>query len=264
MAAIENRVISTTSGSGDSASQVFLSNTLSTLSEGITVPNEFNVPVYSLNGATFNYYTQTTDGISSSLNGRKSFTFTFSSNTSSLSGTTKMKHDIYKIDYNVFTAFTSNNIPLVSTVVDGDALVPLSTRLIASLTGTTLLLNSLNTALTLDESAVAEIAEAAASIEQSLANPFYTVYEEVSGSTFLVGNAHLLNLTQKVKPTGLYTQDLFLDKSQYFIDSTFYLNNLLTKHLAMFKCSVVTKLYNYTICLIVHILIYKLLVHHIQ
>ena len=66
-------ITSRTSGSVNSASQVFLSNNLTNIRDTVTSPFSFNVPVYTLNGATFNYYMQTTDGISASLNNIKSF-----------------------------------------------------------------------------------------------------------------------------------------------------------------------------------------------
>jgi hypothetical protein len=204
--AINKSITSRTSGSGDSTSQVFLSNTISTLSDAVTSPFYFNVPVVSLEGggATFMYYKQTTNGISASLNNIKTFTFSISANTESLSGTTKMKHDIYRIDYNTYTAFTSTDISLTSTTV--------SLNVLAS--GTT-------TALGINPNASTAITEASLSLFSSINTPFYTTFEDVSGATFMIGSAHTLTLPQKVKPNGLYTQDLFVDKAQYFIDSTF-------------------------------------------
>src|SRR6185369_14333845 len=100
---INKYITSRTSGSGNSMSQVFLSNTIVKHNEAVTSPFNFDVPVYSLQGATFNYYQQTTDGISASLNNIKTVTFLISANTNSLTGTTKMKHDIYKIEYEIYT-----------------------------------------------------------------------------------------------------------------------------------------------------------------
>ncbi len=205
--ALEKSIISRTSGSGDSMSQVFLSNTISSLSGAVTSPLSFEVPVYTLgvgnNGATFNYYMQTTDGISASLNNIKSFMFFISANTESLSGTTKMQHDIYRLDYNTFTAFTSSDVSLTSTTVNPT------------------ILSSGTTALRISPNSVTAITEASLNLFTSINEPIYTTVEDVSGTTFMVGSAHTLTLPQKVKPVGLYTQDLFVDKAQYFIDSTF-------------------------------------------
>lgn len=225
-------ITSRTSGSGNSASQVFLSNNLANIKDTITSPFYFDAPVYTLNGATFNYYMQTTDGISASLNNIKSFTFLISANTNSLSGTTKMRHDIYRIDYNTFTAFTITNFPLTSTTVN-----PFS--LPSGLTS--------NTITTISPNSASAVTEASVTLAQSLAKPFYTVFEEVSGSTFLVGTAHTMTLPQKVKPDGLYTQDLFVDKAQYFIDSTFVFEQPVNQTLGdvqMYSGNQVVQLYN--------------------
>lgn len=206
MSGIQKTITSSTAGSGNSSSQVFISNTISTLADTVTSPFYFEVPVYTLgtNSGTFDYYMQTTDGISASLNNIKSFSFLISANTSSLSGTTKMKHDIYRIDYEVFTAFTSSPIFLSATSASSSVLPSGST-----------------TALILNPNSSTAVTQAAVTLLNSINQPFYTTIEDVSGTTFLIGSAHTLTLPQKVKPAGLYTQDLFVDKAQYFIDSTF-------------------------------------------
>ncbi len=201
--AIEKQIISRTSGSGDSMSQVFLSNNFADSKEAVTTPIGFNVPIYTLQGATFNYYEQTTDGISASLNNSKSITFLISANTSSLSGVTKMKHDIYKIDYDVFTALTISNFELSSTTSSLNA---------SSASGSVTTINT---------NPLSAVTEASLILLSAITTPIHTVIESVSGATFLVGSAHTINLPKRIKPKGLYTQNLFTDKAQYFLDTTF-------------------------------------------
>lgn len=183
-------------------SQICLSNTIVEATEVVTSPFNFEVPVYTLQGATFQYYEQTTEGISANLNNIKTLVFLFSGNTESLTGTTKLKHDIYRIDYNTYTAFTSTPIVLSS----------VTTNIISGTSLTTKIINP---------EILSAITQATFNIISAITQPFYTTFEEVSGSTFLAGSAHTLTLPQKVKPDGQYTQDLFVDKAQYFVDSTF-------------------------------------------
>lgn len=200
---IDRTIIQQTSGTNSGTSQVFLANTFADVNN-ITqsVPTELDVPVYTINGATFNFYQQTTDGISASLNNIKSMDFIFSSNTQALSGTTLMKHDIYKIDYDVFSNFVTSSS--ASTVLSS---------VISSTTGSTSLLAAAQLS-NLASSSVANIISATTI-------PFYTVIEDVSGSTFTVVDTHTVVFPEKVKPGGAFTQNLFLDKSQYFVDSKF-------------------------------------------
>nr|QBM02836.1 hypothetical protein [uncultured archaeon] len=204
---IEKFTTSKTSGSGDSISQVFVSNTIASSKQVVaTSPFNFDVPVYTFstgnNGATFNFYTQNTDGISASLNSIKNFTFNFSANTNSLSGTTRMKHDIYRIDYDTFTSTVPEIVLTAFTTTN---------------------------------------------IYSALTQPIYTVFEDTSGSTFVVNSAHTLTISQKIKPTGQYTQDLFVDKAQYFIDSTFVFDKSIDQTLGaveMYSGSQIVQLYD--------------------
>jgi hypothetical protein len=200
--AIERQILSRTAGNFSAMSQVCTSNTIVKHDDTNTTPFSFDVPVFVTQGATFQYYVQNTNGISTNLNNIKSLIFGFSANTNSLTGTTKMKHDIYRIEYGIYTAFTSNNqtfsASTVTTLSGGTfpVIVPVS-------------------------GASDTIRVATQNIISAITIPFYTVIEDVSGSTFLALTSHTLNLPQKIKPTGQYTQDLFSDKSQYFIDSKF-------------------------------------------
>src|SRR5690606_34098339 len=99
---IEKQILSRTSGVYSATSQLCTSNTIVKHDDCQTSPFNFNVPVFLTQGATYNYYVQGTDGISTNLNSTKRLIFGFSANTESLTGTTKMKHNIYKIDYSVY------------------------------------------------------------------------------------------------------------------------------------------------------------------
>lgn len=206
--ALEKQILLKVSGSGSSLSQVFVSNTISSPKPVVvTSPLNFEVPVYTLNGATKNFYIQTTDGISASLNNIKTFIFNISANTNSLSGTTKMKHDIYRLDYDVFTKYTPTDVFTTLTT-------PELLTLFSGFTSTTI--NSM-----INPNSENLITKPSIDLISSLIKPIFTLIEDVSGTTFFSNSSHTLTLPQKIKPTGQYTQDLFVDKAQYFIDSTF-------------------------------------------
>jgi len=212
--AIERKITSLTSGSGNSESRVFVSNTLVDRHEIITSPFSFAFPVFTINGATYKYYTQTTAGISASLNNIKTLKYIFSANTASLTGTTKMKHDIYRINYDIYTAATQAVFSLSSTTVPN-----------------TIVSGANTTATLVNVDSVNSFSTAIFNIQSAITEPIYTLIESVSGATFIIASAHTLVLPQQIKPTGQYTQNLFLDKSQYFIDSQFLIETPLDQTL---------------------------------
>jgi hypothetical protein len=180
---IEPEIIAQTTGNNDDPVQVFTNNCIVSPKYPQTVPFNFEVPMYTIQGATFDYYNQNTDSISTNLNNLKTFIFDFSANTFSLSGTTEFEHDIYRLDYGSY--------------IDAIKFANQTSTTGSTLTATT---NSFTDAIS------------------ALTNVYLQVFEDASGIT---SNPHTFALPQKVKPTGSYTVDLFTDKSQYFIDSKF-------------------------------------------
>lgn len=105
--AITNTVETRTTGDNDDAVQVFVENTIMDSPVSVTSPFNFEVPVYNLAGASFDYYSQDVNAISTNLNNEKSLVFSFTSNTQSLSGFTQMVHDVFRIDFNTFNDVVS-------------------------------------------------------------------------------------------------------------------------------------------------------------
>ena len=203
--AINKNIISQTTGDNSDAVQVFINNYFTDIDYNSNLPFEFYVPTYSLQGATLNFYQQTTDSISTNLNNLKDFTFNFTGNTSSLSGTTLMQHKIYKLKYddyqNALTGVTVINLSTATTITNSGTTSATTTIIKTGYTQS--YLNAI----------------------EDLTTP-YTIYlEAVSGSSFNYINSglttHVLALPQSVKPVGKFTENLFEDKAQYFIDSNF-------------------------------------------
>lgn len=90
---------SITTGDENSVAQFFYRNTFANIYNKTTEPFKFEVPMYWIDRATYDYYTQDTKGISTNLNNTKTLLFYFTANTFSLSGNTLLKHDIYRVDY---------------------------------------------------------------------------------------------------------------------------------------------------------------------
>lgn len=190
----------------------------------------FNVPVYNISGATSDFYTQTTAGISTNSSNIKVISYYFdstlySASTNSLSGATSggtgstiFHHDIYRLDYPTFTAATfaaTQTTAGTSSIEFQDAINELSEPIVSyQITGTPLTQSAFlaNQSLqTIDQVAMYQVGVFSS----------YTQYN--------------LLLPQKIKPTGSYTINLFEDKSQYFIDSFFYIPTLVDRTLTGYK-----------------------------
>lgn len=179
--------IALSTGDDSTVAQYFFRNTFVDRCDCNSSLFEFNVPLFGLTGATFDYYAQNTRGISTNLNNIKSIKYEFSANSYSISGTTQLVYDVYRLEYDKFiSARDGAQIMITASTISG-----------ATTANTTL--NEISTILS---------------------NPFYTFKEDGSGVT-LTNNVYTLTMPQVVKPTNQFAQDLFLDKGQYFFDTRF-------------------------------------------
>lgn len=100
---------SQTTGDRDSVSQVLTQNTLSrenTISKSGYF--EFEYPVYSIEGATFDYYGKDYNSISYDISNGKIYSLLFSANTQSLSGQNTLSHVLYRITLSDYVSFLSD------------------------------------------------------------------------------------------------------------------------------------------------------------
>jgi hypothetical protein len=100
---ITKNIISRTIGAEEDICQIFIQNQIVDPIFPAKQAFAFEVPLYKTDGATFSFYSQSVDGISTNLNNSKNVTFTFTANTSSLSGSSVITHDIFKIRYDDFS-----------------------------------------------------------------------------------------------------------------------------------------------------------------
>lgn len=187
---INKEIVSRTIGENDGISQVFLQNTIPNIFEPESEPKPFRVPLFSLKGATFNYYEQNINGISVNINNQKTVEFNYSANTSSFSAITKTIYDIYKLDFNIYNQVYN------SFDFEGSEVLPTTAETASA------------TAITYTKESIAEI----------LAEPLITLYD--TGST-ITTPIYEFDLPTVVKPENQFAQRLLLDKSQYFIDTRF-------------------------------------------
>lgn len=170
---ITKEITRMTAGESDDAVQVFISNDIKETFVKSTSPFAFNVPLFSLQGATFNFYKQDTEGISINLNKDKNIILNFTANTESFSAVTTLRHNIYRLDYDVYQKSLTNPAG-VDTFTIGE----------------------------------------------KLTTPFYTF--EQSSSALTAVTVYTTSLPKLIKRSDNYAEDLFTDKSQYFVDTQFY------------------------------------------
>ncbi len=171
---------SQTTGTNDSVSQAFSQNfpiEISSTRKGIF---SYLVPLYNVEGATFEYYSDNnTNAVSTELNNGKSYTLVFSANTSSISGITQLNHKMHRVDYEDYIAAyeSPDNVSLMNVVAD------------------------------------------------RLKEPLITFTDPATGSTGvtanIIANRYTYTFPIRIKPEGDFVIDLFKDKAQYFIESTF-------------------------------------------
>ena len=187
---LNKQIVSRTIGENDGISQVFIQNHIPYIYEPILEPKTFPVPLFSLQGATFDFYNQVIDGISVNINNQKQIFYTYTANTSSFSAITKTIYDIYKLDFPTYnTVFNNFDI-------EGDEILPDSATTIGA------------TAETITTDTISEILE----------NPLITLYD--TGSTVTLPN-YTLDLPFIIKPENQFAQPLLEDKAQYFIDTRY-------------------------------------------
>lgn len=187
---INKEIVSRTIGDNNGVSQVFLQNTIPNIFEPITEPQPFKVPLFSLRGATFNFYEQVVDGISVNINNSKTVQYNYTANTSSFSAITRTIYDIYKVDFRTYNqVFNTFNYL-------GEEILPTSGE----------------TAVATGETLTKE------SVGNLMSTPLITLYDTGSTITTPIYN---FNLPSTVKPLDQFAQPLLEDKSQYFIDTRY-------------------------------------------
>lgn len=211
-------ITSQTAGGNDDPSQVFYQNQyVNYYYNDITSILQFNVPQYVTYGGTRDYYGQDPYAIFTSFK-RPYFRYLFNGNTESLSGNTKIFHEIYRLsnsDYSRFIGFREENTIVDSETIEDnfqdityntDGTSSSSTKKSIRSTQKTNNIFQKNYALTSDD------------ICNILSEPILTLSAQTSGITL---PNYDLYPDQYYKKLGSTKKEMFEDRGQYFINTYF-------------------------------------------
>lgn len=106
---IRKEIRSQSTGNENSVAQAFSQNYFQKINPVRTTVFNFETPVYSIEQASYDYYSQNRDALSFNLNNGKQYVMVFSGNTSSLSGITTVNHELHRIKYEDYVAASLNS-----------------------------------------------------------------------------------------------------------------------------------------------------------
>jgi len=103
---IIRKSIQETTGDETNVAQSFYQNIIFDVKDGVSSPFEFDIPVYTTVGGTKDYYLQDPRSIFTNLV-QPFVRFDFSANTASFGPTVKIKHDIYRVTWDLYNTVQS-------------------------------------------------------------------------------------------------------------------------------------------------------------
>lgn len=222
-------------GENDSRVQAFYNNYYTNSTPVQTTYFVFNKPAFINYGGTSSYYSQDPFSIFTNLV-RPPIRFLFSANTASLSGDSYFIHKIYRLDYNIYKLYSDNQItePLeYSNRIDSNNANDVLNSINPKIPGTSQTTgrgfatkNSIpsgNNPIPLPEKLYGQLPTTGDlnTLQKYLSEPIITFTAATSGITTLTYD---LYLDQYIKKFGNYKTELFIDKAQYFVDTTMVFN----------------------------------------
>ncbi len=212
-----NRVIrSTTSGGVNSSAQAFYNNYFADSQDGVVPLFSQTLPTYTTIGGTKDYYQQNPLSIFTNL-ARPFIRYTFTGNTSALTEVKMIVHNVYKVDYPSFKNFQINQptTTVDKNIVSQDPVSGLQSKY-DQRSKTKLGDNpeidfnrAYNQPLSLNQAQL---------LQPLLRDPLAVFTATTTGIT---GAIYDFFPSEYVKKSGNLKQDLFEDKSQYFIETQF-------------------------------------------
>lgn len=205
-----------TTGDENSVAQVFFSSYYPYTFYPWSGFYSFEVPQYTTYGGTKNYYGQDPSSIFTNLY-RPFIKYVFTANTASLSGDTVMVFDIYKLDYptysKFFPDFSKINEQVVENTLETNEQEVVTENGLTSIKNTSKVTTTKNTSNNFINPSTTTIEE----IQEKLVSPLITLTAATSG----MSSSYYFFPEQFIKKLGIYSNNLFEDKSQYFIDAYF-------------------------------------------
>ena len=226
---INKEIRFTTAGSANTRSQVFYNNYLAN-STPVSAPFfSFDKPQYYTYGGTLDYYGQDPYSIFTNTI-IPPIRFVFTASTFSLSGDSYISHEIYRLDFDTYKLFSDNQI-LNSTDITNKNDISLTTSSISK-TREFVNINKLslgNNNVPMPEKLFGQplTINDIGTIQNYFSNPILVITASTSAIT---GFVYDLFLDQYIKQSGKYKTELFLDKSQFFINTKIIFNINLGKN----------------------------------
>lgn len=230
---IKNSIQETT-GTNDNIAQSLYQNIFYNTSTGVVSPFIFNAPMYTTFGGTKDYYGQNPLAIFTNLVD-PFIRFTFTANTGSLSADTIVRHDIYRIDWELYnnvqsgfdmkldefdgtSDFSTETIEEIDELTGEVRLKTINRSLRQTSTKTKSERHPSNLGSDGDNTKI--LKPTISNIQDAFITPILTITASTSGITTGVYD---LVIEQFIKDVNFskYKTELFQDKSQYIIDTNF-------------------------------------------
>ena len=106
---IDKNKIFVSSGDENSPLRAFYNNEYVFINNGNVTPFSYQIPTYTTNGGTVNYYSQDAESIFTNLSA-PFIRFKFCGGTESLSGDSYIEHKIYRVEYDIFKSYEDPTI----------------------------------------------------------------------------------------------------------------------------------------------------------
>ena len=239
---IIRKSIQETTGTEENVAQSFYQNIFYDVSPGDVEPFIFEIPVYTTNGGTKDYYGQNPLAIFTNLV-KPFIRFDFTENSSSFGPDVYIKHDFYRIDWDLYNS-VSKGIEGIFDV--DDKIKEESTETITEkneITGeiqTKTITRSKNNSVVQrnDLKIKSRVANPANTnvferptildVAKQLSEPIFSISASTSGITT---NIYDLEIEQFIKNNGQFKDELFQDRAQYIVDTNFIFNRDVTSGL---------------------------------
>lgn len=228
---IKNSIQSTT-GTESNRAQSFSQNIFYYTYTGVVEPFAFEVPVFTTNGGTKDYYGQNSNAIFTNIV-KPFIRFDFSANTTSFGPDVYIKHDFYRVDWDVYNSVLKNikmiyddekqdNHQSTETITEQDGVTgEIKTKKITREINTSNVQKNLFKSTDRNANIVPTNKfeqPTILDIQKQLSEPIFSITASTTGITT---NIYDLQIDQFIKNSGQFKLELFKDKSQYIVDTNF-------------------------------------------
>lgn len=240
----DKELIQETTGSKNNVAQSFFQNIILTPRISPSKPFIFNEPIFKTAGGSKDYYGQEPSSVFTNIV-KPFIKFDFYENTSSFGPKVKVKHDIYRVNWDSFSIVQSGYQTDLDESIESDDETIETTEEFDEITGETkrktitkkltkisnvkgLNKKSLNSNVDRDESTTPTLSD----IQYQLDVPIHSITADTKN---ISSSAYYLEIEQYIKRQGERKTELFQDKCQYIIDTNFIFEVDVTSGLTDFK-----------------------------